>query len=168
MTDAHPRDLLLRPLTDRWAGDLLALNDRHVELTSPMDRARLDLLASRGAVEVLDVDGEFAGFVITFAADSGHDSGNFHWFQERYPDFVYLDRIVIHEDFRRRGLASVVYDEIESRTAAPLLTLEVNSDPPNEVSLAFHAARGYEPVGEREIVEGEHSHRVALLVKRLG
>ncbi len=38
------------------------------------------------------------------------------------------------EGARRRGLAGSVYDEVEARTAlsAPLLALEVNSDPPNE------------------------------------
>lgn len=159
--------LALVPLSEARAEDVLALNDRHVELTAPMDRARLDLLAERGDVEVVEVDGAFAGFVITFAARSGHDSGNFVWFAERYEDFTYLDRIVIHEDFRRRGLASAVYDEVEARSPAPLLTLEVNSRPPNEVSLAFHTARGYEQVGEREVTDEAGSHGVALLVKRL-
>jgi len=71
----------------------------------------------------------------------------------------------VHEDFRRRGVAGQVYDEVEARTVgrAPLLTLEVNSDPPNEASLAFHAARGFEQVGERDLDD----HTVAMLVKRL-
>lgn len=145
--------------------DVLDLNERHAHLTAPMDEQRLDYLREVGTVEVIRHDGAFAGFVVTMAGDAAYDSGNFRWFAERYDEFGYLDRIVIHEDFRRRGLAGRVYDEIEARTArqAPLLALDVNSDPPNVESLAFHAARGYEQVGERDF----RDHRVALLVKRL-
>ncbi len=57
--------------------------------------------------------------------------------------------MVIHEDFRRRGLASAVYDELESSCGRPLFALEVNLDPPNVASLAFHRARGYTEVGQR-------------------
>ena len=53
---------------------------------------------------VVDVDGAFAGFVLTFAAGSAYDGENFGWFSERYPDLAYLDRVVVHEDFRRPGL----------------------------------------------------------------
>lgn len=145
--------------------DVLALNARHQHLTAPLDAARLLHLDTVGRVEVIRDGPGFAGFVVTMAGDADHDSGNFAWFAERYEAFGYLDRIVVHEDFRRRGLASRVYDEVEARVAetAPLLALDVNSEPPNPASLAFHAARGYERVGERDFGD----HRVALLVKRL-
>ena len=155
----------LAPLTSADRADVIALNERHQHLTAPMDGTRLDYLAGVGTIEVIRHEGRFAGFVVTMAGDAAYDSGNFGWFAERYEAFGYLDRIVVHEDFRRRGLAGRVYDEIEARTAmqAPLLGLDVNSDPPNVESLAFHAARGYERVGERDFGD----HRVALLVKRL-
>lgn len=145
--------------------DVLALNERHQHLTAPMDVDRLVLLDTVGTVEVIRADHRFAGFVITMASGAAYDSGNFGWFAQRYAAFGYLDRIVVREDFRRRGLAGLVYDAIEARTArlAPLLALDVNSDPPNVESLAFHVGRGYEQVGEREF----RDHRVALLVKLL-
>lgn len=156
----------LVPLVAADRPDVIALNERNEHLTAPMDDARLDHLAGLGTVEVIRHDGAFAGFVVTMAGGAAYDSGNFRWFAERYDAFGYLDRIVVHEGFRRRGLARQVYDAIEARTAAsaPLLALDVNSDPPNRESLAFHAARGYERVGERDF----RDHRVALLVKRLG
>jgi len=129
-----------------------------------MDDLRLEYLASVGTVEVIRHEDRFAGFVITMPGDSAYDSSNFAWFARRYESFDYLDRIVIHERFRRRGLGALTYDEVEARTAqrARLLALEVNSDPPNPGSIAFHASRGYEQVGERDFDD----HRVALLVKR--
>jgi len=144
--------------------EVLALNERNVELLAPLDQPRLVQLtewAERALV--IDVDGGFAGFVLTFASGSSYDGENFGWFSERYRDFYYLDRVVIHEDFRRRGLGSVVYDELESSSGPPLFALEVNVDPPNEASLAFHHARGFTEVGQR-LAGG---HLVSLLVKTL-
>ena len=158
-------DPLLEPLRQADHDDVVALNERHQHLTAPMDIDRLVHLDTVGTVEVMREEGRFAGFVVTMAGNADYDSGNFGWFAERYDSFAYLDRIVVHERFRRRGLAARVYDEIEARVGrtASLLALDVNSDPPNELSLAFHAARGFEQVGEREF----RDHRVALLVKHL-
>ena len=154
----------LRPIVAADHAEVLALNERHVELLSPLDQARLlELQAAADRASVLECDGRFAGFVITFAAGSAYDGENFAWFAERYPDFGYLDRVVVHEDFLRRGLASAAYDELEASCAGPVFTLEVNVDPPNEPSLAFHRARGYVEVGRR--MSG--GHLVAMLVKQL-
>ncbi len=155
---------LLRPVTAADHGDVLDLNQRHVELLSPLDEARLTaLLAVAENASVIDADGAFAGFVITFAAGSAYDGENFAWFSERYNDFCYLDRVVIHEDFRRRGLGSAVYDELESACGRSLFALEVNLDPPNIASLAFHRARGYTEVGQR--LSG--GHLVSMLTMSL-
>jgi predicted GNAT superfamily acetyltransferase len=155
---------LLRPITEVDHADVLALNEHHVELLAPLDRQRLvELLREAQTAHVIDVEDAFAGFVITFAAGSAYDGENFAWFTEHFDDFCYLDRVVVHEDFRRRGLASQVYDELESSCGRPVFTLEVNLDPPNEPSLAFHRARGYVEVGQR--VSG--GHLVSMLAKTL-
>ena len=165
---------LLRPLlpTDAQAlDDVLALNERHVELTSPLSRERLvQLVGWADRACVVDVDGSFAGFVLTFAGGSAYDGENFGWFEQwgrdrhpDHPDLAYLDRVVVHEDFRRRGLASRVYDELESTCGRPVMTLEVNLDPPNEPSLAFHRGRGYAEVGQRD----SGGHLVSLMAKPL-
>lgn len=154
----------LRPITGSDNADVLALNERNVELLAPMDDARLvSLVSLADAAHVIDVDGAFAGFVMTFAAGAAYDGENFGWFTHRYRDFCYLDRVVIHEGFRRRGLGSQVYDELESSCGRPLFALEVNLDPPNDASLAFHQARGFVEVGQR--VSG--GHLVSLFLKTL-
>lgn len=156
----------LRPATDADVAAILALNARNVVKLAPMDAARLDELRGLAdRVDVVDVDGGFGGFVITFGPGTTYDSDNYRWFTDRHGDgFYYLDRIVLHEDFRRRGLGGFVYDEME-RVAAPYqrLDLEVNLVPRNEVSLAFHARRGYVEVGRL----GDEDHVVSLLEKPL-
>ncbi len=154
----------LRPITASDHADVVALNDRHVDLTAPMDQARLvELAGAAGRADVIDVDGQFAGFVITFPVGAAYDGTHFTWFAERYDDYCYLDRIVIHEDYWRRGLGTFVYDEIEGSCGRPILALEVNIDPPNEPSLAFHRLRGFTEVGQTEA----SGHLVSLMVKQL-
>lgn len=139
----------LRPLTDPDREAVLRLNADHVELLSPLDDDRLSMLADVGTVEVVEVDGEPGGFVVTFGPGADYDSGYYAWFAQRYDDFLYLDRVVVDPAHRRRGVGHAVYDEVEARAGRRgVLLLEVNCDPPNEPSLAFHAARGFEPVGE--------------------
>jgi len=156
---------LLRPVHDRDVADVLALNERNVVALAPMDEPRLhELRGLAHRFDVVDVDGAFGGFVVTFEAGTSYDSENYRWFSDRHDDFYYLDRIVLHEDVRRRGLGGFVYDEVE-RTAARhgRLALEVNLVPRNEPSLLFHERRGYVEVGRL----GDERHLVSLMEKRL-
>jgi predicted GNAT superfamily acetyltransferase len=110
-------------------------------------------------------EGVLAGFVLVFGPGTPYDSPNYRWFADVYGTaFDYLDRIVVDDRFRRRGLAGAVYDEVEATAALRgRLTLEVNLDPPNEPSLSFHRGRGYREVGQL----GAPGHRVSLMAKRL-
>jgi predicted GNAT superfamily acetyltransferase len=145
---------------------VLALNHANVVKLAPMDEARLlelDSFADR--FDVIDVDGEFGGFVITFGPGTAYDSENYRWFTERYDGhFYYLDRIVLADEHRRQGLGSFVYDEIEHVARRyGRLALEVNVVPRNDASLAFHDRRGYVEVGQL----GDADHLVSLMEKRL-
>jgi predicted GNAT superfamily acetyltransferase len=146
--------------------DVLKLNADHVELLSPLDASRLAFLREWATrADVVLSDGVTAGFVLVFGPGTDYDSANYLWFTQRYGTrFHYLDRIVIDDRFRRRGLASRVYDAVEL-AARPLgrLVLEVNSDPPNDPSLEFHRRRGYREVGQL----GEPGHRVSLMTKEI-
>lgn len=143
---------------------VLALNADFVHLLAPLDDARLrQLVAWSDRACVIQHHGDFAGFVLTFAAGSPYDAENFGWFTATCGEIYYLDRIVLAPHARRHGLASAVYDELEAATTHPVFCLEVNLDPPNEPSLAFHRHRGYVEVGRR----GEPGHRVTMLAKQL-
>ncbi len=151
---------LLRPVQASDHAWLLDLNERHVEVLSPLDQARLEaLLGWAHEAWVITDSGRRAGFVLTFRPGSAYDSENYRWFSAALDDFVYLDRIVLDDGFQRRGLGAQTYDELEARLAGVPLVLEVNVDPPNAASLAFHAARGYREVSRL----GPPGKQVALM-----
>lgn len=158
--------VLLRDIADHDVPLVLDLNERNVELLAPLDAARLDQLSTWAhRAQVIEVAGERAGFVITVPAGTDYDSPNYRWFSALYgSSFHYLDRIVFEDRFRRRGLGSAVYDMIEAdASTAGRLALEVNAEPPNPASLAFHAARGFAEVGRL----GGAGKAVAMLAKDL-
>jgi len=134
---------VLRPITPADHEAVLAINERHVAALSPLDAERLALLLTMAAhADVIVAGDAVAGFVLAFAPGTTYDSVNYRWFSGRYDDFLYLDRIAIDHAYQRRGLASRVYDELESAAVVRgRMVLEVNAD--NEPSLAFHRARGY-------------------------
>ncbi len=155
---------LLRPIEPADHAFVLDLNQRNVELLAPMDEIRLEqLLGWASQAAVIEHDGQAAGFVLVVGPGTAYDSANYRWHADRYgEDFVYLDRIVLADGARRHGLGSRVYDAIELGAADQTrVCLEVNLQPPNEPSLAFHARRGYAQVGRL----GDPGKVVALLAK---
>ena len=157
---------VLRPVREEDLPSVLALNEAEVPRLAPMDAARCaEIRGLADRFDVIEVDGRFGGFVVTFAPGSAYDSVNYRWFSATYGDrFYYLDRVALDPSVRRRGVGGAAYDEVESAAAAyGRLALEVNLEPRNEPSLAFHAARGFAEVGQL----GDEHHRVSLLVKEL-
>jgi uncharacterized protein len=154
----------LRAVGDDDVAEVLALNEAEVEMLAPMDEPRLhELRGLADRFDVVEVDGVFAGFVITFGPGTAYDSENYRWFAARHGDrFYYLDRFVLRPEHRRRGVGSRVYDDVEQVAAAyGRMTLEVNLVPRNDPSLAFHTGRGYAEVGRLDAED----HLVSLMEK---
>ncbi|MDZ7828374.1 MAG: GNAT family N-acetyltransferase [Halofilum sp. (in: g-proteobacteria)] len=117
---------------------------------------------------LVEIDGELAGFLLGLRPGRPYDSLNYRWFCERYRDFFYIDRLAVDDRFRRRGVASALYADIERQARAldaPLLACEVNVKPRNEESLAYHAHHGFLEVGRQDTDAG--TKRVALMIKTL-
>ncbi len=99
-----------------------------------------------------------AALLITFDQDAGYDSPNFKWFQARHPRFVYVDRIVVSGRHRGKGLATLLYRDLFERarvTGHDRIVCEVNLEPPNPGSDAFHTKLGFAEVGCAELEAGE-------------
>ncbi len=153
-------------MTDEDAEAVLRLNAESVWALSPLDAESLAAHRAEAAVIlVCEVEGEVAAFAVAYAPGASYGSVNYAWHSGRFDDFVYLDRIAVDRAFRRRGIAGAIYDVIEAEAKAHgRMVCEVNSDPPNFESLAFHQARGYREVGQLVQSDG---HRVVLLERPL-
>ena len=149
--------MILRPIEHRDHAEILRINAADVDKLAPLSIDRLLLLASMAThSHVVDIDGNVAGFVITMPPGTAYDSDNYAWFGGRYDDFLYLDRFVVSDRFRRRGVGSFIYDRAEADAAARrVLVCEVNIVPANPPSLEFHANRGYLEVGRLEHDDGK-------------
>ena len=137
-------------MTDADTDAVLSLNATSVDVTGPLDADRLAKLRSMAVrADVVEVGGWVAAFALVLPPDADYDSPNFAWFRERYGrEFLYLDRVVVSEMNRRSGIGGAVYDAAEAHAREyGRLTCEVNAEPPNDASLAFHAHRGYVEVG---------------------
>lgn len=139
---------------------VLVLNNENAAELSWLEQQELSALitSSFSASRIGDVE----AFLLTFDQTAIYDSPNFLWFRERYPSFVYVDRIVVAASARGRGHARRLYEDLFARAAAAghdIVTCEVNLDPPNPGSDAFHAALGFREVGEAVIHGGKKAVR---------
>ena len=142
-------DVELREITPTDMPQLLALNHASVQELSELDLRRLQLILSL-AHRSLAVEraGEVVGFALAIAPGTSYDSRNYRWFGARFERFLYLDRVVVATPLRRRGIAGRLYDAMEATPGRfQRMVCDVNVLPPNEPSLAFHAARGYLEIG---------------------
>lgn len=138
----------------------LALNNAHAAELSWLDAARFAELTRRAfcARSVGDVD----AFLLAFDQDADYDSPNFLWFRERYRRFIYIDRIVVAPKARGRGYARLLYEDLFAqarRAGHDQVVCEVNSEPPNPASDAFHSAMGFDEVGGAAIHGGRKTVR---------
>lgn len=144
---------------------LVQLNDAAypaVPITSADEMAAL--LATAGFTLAARDGGTLIGFVIGMRPGAGYSSENYRFFDARSSDFLYVDRIVIDASRRGVGTGRGLYEAVFALAREEGLrevTCEVNLDPPNPESLAFHARMGFERVGEQETKNG--SVTVALL-----
>lgn len=158
-------------IRDVAAGDLdevLALNEANVPAVGSVDAGEMAWFAEMAPYfRVIEVEGRIGAFLIGLRPGLDYKSPNYRWFLQNYDDFGYVDRIAVSEHARRLGLASRLYADFEATLPASVsvMTCEVNSRPPNEVSMHFHERQGFKKVGMQETDGGDKE--VALLAKQL-
>jgi predicted GNAT superfamily acetyltransferase len=156
----------IRSLEDADVEAVLEINRLSIEALSPLDAESLVAHRKMAAETVVcDIDGEVAAFAIAYGPNTAYESVHYRWHSERFEDFLYLDRIVVAESFRRRGIATALYDSLEQVAVEHgRMVCEIYSIPPNVESLAFHRGRGYVEIGHLMKPDGR---QVVLLEKPL-
>ena len=138
---------------------IVALNEAVVDVTSPMDGARFQhLLELSDFCIVAEEGGKVIGFVIAMQDGAAYENANFEWFSERLKKFVYIDRVVIGEGGRGKGLGKQLYDQVSGaakKGGRLVMAAEMDFVPPNVGSLAFHKKSGFFALGARTYDTGK-------------
>jgi uncharacterized protein len=141
-----PQAARIRDLAPADLAGALALNN---ESAVEVNALTADELARQVGLAAASryVDGGL-GLLIAFDETTPPIGPNHAWFLERLPAFLYIDRVVIARSARGRGLGRRLYQDLFERAAGRPLCCEVNVDPPNPGSLAFHERLGFSAQGE--------------------
>ena len=142
---------------------LLAVNNASARETSLMTAERFDRMTASAVVGTFIAPD--AAFLLAFEQSADYDGGHFLWFGNRFEKFIYIDRVVVAAPYRRHGLGRLLYADL-FRRAEQLghthIACEVNSQPPNPISDAFHAVQGFTEVGTATIDGGAKTVRYLL------
>jgi predicted GNAT superfamily acetyltransferase len=160
---------VIRDATPADFAAILALNAASVQYTSPLDVLRLHGLHAQAAYHrVIELDSGVRAFLLALREGSDYASPNYRWFAKRYPEFLYVDRIVVDAMQQGRGLGAILYDDLlafAARTGVSRLTCEFDLEPPNPVSARFHARYGFREVGRQHVAGGKK--QVSLQAREL-
>lgn len=160
--------IAIRDVREQELDSVLALNNAAGPAILPLDAARLRVLFDTAEYfRVAERDGALAGFLIALGPHSGHDSSNFAWFAQRYPDFLYIDRIAVASRRRGGGVGRALYADVQSYAELrhPQLACEVFLQHGTDHALLFHGSFGFREVGQH--VMPDTGLRAAMLMKPL-
>ncbi|HEX7342191.1 MAG TPA: GNAT family N-acetyltransferase [Rhodanobacteraceae bacterium] len=160
--------LAIRDVHEHDLDAVLALNNTAEGGISPMDTTQLHQFhQTADYFRVAEVDGQLAGFLIALREHADCAGAHFQWFRQRYERFVYIDRIVVANAYRRHGLGRVFYSDVQSyaEPRVPLLACAVDLEPRDDVAVLFHGTYGFSELGQ-QITPGSQRH-AGLLGKTL-
>jgi predicted GNAT superfamily acetyltransferase len=158
--------VIVRPATPADHPAILALNLEAEALMSPMDSQRLHALNAQSVYHrVVCDDDAVVAFLLAFDENADYDSPNYLWYRQRYPRFVYIDRIAVAASHRNRRIGGLLYDDLFAfarERGFDTLAAEFYIEPFNEVSSRFHARYGFSEVGTQWVAQG--TKRVSLQI----
>ena len=149
---------------------ILKVNEENVEVLSPMDDDKIWNFSEWSTLFlVAEIDGDAVAFLLALREGIlDYDSENYLWFSKNYQKFLYIDRIVIDEPYRRLGVGRALYQKAfcyANAAEVPFVTAEIDTEPYNEESLGFHRAMGFKEVGVQ--VVRNNSIKVSLQERRI-
>jgi len=161
----------IRPMRDGDHAAVLRLNEGSRPEVWPLAETDLSNLLAFGGYHLVAVDTEehVLGYLLSFPYTSRYDDAEIREFRRLIAEpFLYICQVVIASEHRRHGIGRAFYDAVADhaqRAGIQALCCDVNTDPPNPTSLAFHHTLGFKQITERRASNG---FVIALLVKKMG
>jgi predicted GNAT superfamily acetyltransferase len=146
-------------LRDMELEGLCRLNNQFSAETSPLteDGMRRLLGMAFYALGVAE-GGDPDAMLLAFDQAAPYENPNFEFFRSRHTHFVYIDRMITANHAQRRGLGRRLYEDLFRRAREAghsIVGCEVNLDPPNPGSDAFHERLGFVEVGQATLKKGK-------------
>ena len=129
--------------------ELLRLNRDFVHWLSPLDMAGLRALLSKCGYARQIAGGR--AFLLGYNGNSAYRHKNVNWLSPRLGTYSYIDRVVVDPRDRGKKWARSLYGDFQAWTRARGLmsmACEVNTQPDNPGSHAFHERLGFKPIGD--------------------
>tara|TARA_B100001996_G_scaffold380289_1_gene367479 strand:- start:60 stop:545 length:486 start_codon:yes stop_codon:yes gene_type:complete len=153
----------IRNLVDSETERIWTINEEGLPGTGKVSQQEIKALLDFSSLSMgAYLEERLVGFVICLPPNTEYGSLNYAWFNQRYDDFLYVDRIAVSSECQNQNIGSILYDYVkrQSEEIGVPVTAEVNIYPPNPGSMRFHDRHGFEQVGVLD--HGEKS--VALFV----
>ena len=154
---------MIRPLVAADLPAVLAINQANTPGVGDLDARRLEQLVGWCRHALVVQQAEIVAFLLVLGPGQPYGSANYRWFEERYRDHAYVDRIAVRGDHQGAGLGSRLYWHLTTLEPEAPITCEVNIRPMNAGSLRFHERHGFAVVGEQDTEGGKK--RVALMAR---
>ncbi len=143
----------IRPLAHSESKMIWSINEEGLPGTGKVSEEEINTLLDFSSYAIgAYVEGSLAGFVICLPPNTEYGSLNYAWFNQRYDDFLYVDRIAVSIEYQSQNIGSTLYEHVKKQAEeidAPV-TAEVNIQPPNPGSMRFHDRHGFQQVGVLE------------------
>lgn len=138
----------VQPITQAVMDALHALNNEHAQALS---FTTLNGFRARIESAYFSAHIQSRGFMIAYDHRAKITGENFDFLASEFDAFTYVDRIVVDSRAQGMGYGRELYDALFRRARQDghsRCLCEINIDPPNPGSVAFHATLGFDPIFE--------------------
>ena len=146
-------ELLQGSLSSSDLRQIWSINQENIpEVGDVPDLDRLNKLINWSSHVIVVRKSDIVGFILLMREKEDYDSLNYDFYNSQGVPFLYVDRIAISKNHRRKGLGRSIYQKtFEIAKELDVMTCcEVNTQPRNDPSLKFHKSFGFEEVGTKD------------------
>ena len=140
----------LRTLRKEDVSEIWEINEQGLPGTGKVTHDEIESLLALSELSfgIFDND-ELLGFVICLLPRTEYGSLNYSWFNKKYDNFIYVDRIAVSQEHRNKKIGSMIYQKVVEYSEEHDIPIaaEVSLNPPNPGSMRFHFRFGFSEVG---------------------
>ena len=154
----------LRELRSKDIPLIWKINEQGLPGTGKVSQQEIVELLHIAELTIGAFEGEqLVGFVLCFLPRTDYASLNYAWFNQRYQEFLYVDRIAVSENHRNQAIGSLLYQQVISyaKQYNYPIAAEVSLNPPNPGSMRFHHRFNFTEIG----VFNQQSKSVTMMMR---